>query len=273
MKATRNLSMRLLCMVLVLLCMIHTVLPASAAPAEEEHAEVFYTSKVYYKASTASFVIGHFENGTELIVLEESGNFYKVDCYDMTGFIAKDQVVVENERYYVNCNTASGDTGEMSYVSLTEALIQRATLMNYANEKLGCRYRHGAGGPTRFDCSGYTSFVYGQIGYDLFRGSQAQLEDGVIISSNGLQVGDLLFYRGTHRRNYVTHVAIYAGDGKMIHADSRGVIYTDLNDEYYASRFVCARRVINVSAAQAEQVATPSVHSVLTRGNATMGLR
>ena len=273
MKATRNLSMRLLCMVLTLLCLVHTVIPAAAAPAEEERAEVFYTSKVYYKASTASFVIGHFENGTELTVLDMSGDFYKVDCYDMVGYIAKNQVICENEKYYVNCNSDSSDTGTMTYVSLTEALIQRATLMQFAREKLGCRYRHGSAGPNRFDCSGYTSFVYGQIGYDLLRGSQAQLEDGIIVSAEGLQVGDLLFYKGTHRRNYVTHVAIYAGDGKMIHADSRGVIITELYDDYYAARFVCARRVINVSAALAEQVATPSVHSVLGRSGAAMGLR
>lgn len=273
MKATRNLSMRVLCVVLVLMCMMQTVLPAAAAPTEEERAEVFYTSKVYYKASSASFVIGQFENGTALTVLGQSGDYYEVDCYDMIGYIAKSQVRVENEEYYVNCDTSSSETEKMEYVTLTGALSQRAELIQQAQAKLGSRYRHGCGGPSYFDCSGYTSYVYEQIGYSLLRGSQAQLEEGVIISSEGLQVGDLLFYRGTHRRNYVTHVAIYAGDGKMIHADSRGVIYTDLDDAYYSERFVCARRVINVSVAQAHQVAAPSARSVLSRSGAPTGLR
>lgn len=273
MKATRNLRMRLLCIGLCLICMMQMVLPAAAAPAEEESAEIFYTSKVYYKASASSFVIGNFENGTTLTVLGESGDYYKVDCYDMTGYIAKSQVTQEADKYYVNCDTASADTDTIEYTDLADALSLRASLMQTAQTKLGCRYSHGSGGPYYFDCSGYTSYVYKQIGYDLLRGSQAQLEDGVIVSTEGLQVGDLLFYKGTHRRNYVTHVAIYAGDGKMIHADSRGVIYTDLDDAYYASRFVCARRVINVSAAQAEQVAAPSAQSVLTRTRTATSLR
>ena len=273
MKAIGNLSMRLLCLALALICMMQMVLPAAAAPTEEASAEYYYTSKVYYRASASSFVIGNFEDGTALTVLDETGNYYKVDCYDMTGYIAKSQVRVEDDRYYVNCDEASSDTKKMEYVTLTDALSQRAALMQQAVAKLGSRYRHGSGGPKAFDCSGYTSYVYGQIGYTLLRGSQPQLEDGVIISSEGLQVGDLLFYKGTHRRYYVTHVAIYAGDGKMIHADSRGVIYTDLDDEYYAKRFVCARRVINVSATQADQVAAPTARSVLTRSNSGLGLR
>ena len=269
MNATRNLSMRLLCLGLCLICMMQMVLPVAAAPAEEERAEVFYTSKVYFSASSKTFVIGHFENGTSLSVLGQSGEFFKVDCYDMVGFIPKTQVAQDADAYYVNCDPASSHTQTITYTTLTDALSLRASLMNAAREKLGCRYRHGSSGPKVFDCSGYTSFVYRQIGYELLRSSQAQLQDGLIVSMEGLQVGDLLFYKGTHRRSYVSHVAIYAGEGKMIHADSRGVIYTDLDDAYYASRFVCARRVINVSAAQAEDLAAPSAQNLLSRSSTT----
>lgn len=254
---------RLLCLVLCVLCMAQMLLVA-AAQEQTEQTEIFYTSKVYYRASSNAAVLGNFEDGRELTVLGTSGDFYRVDCYDMTGYIHQSQVRMEDEKYYVNCQADSKHTDVIEYISLDEAMSVRSQILNNARKKLGCRYVYGSKGPYVFDCSGFTSYVYKQSGYSLTRCSDTQPADGIIVSREGLQVGDLLFFSDRHSSG-IGHVAIYAGDGMMIHADSRGVVCTPLSERYYASRFVCARRVINVSAAQADELTATTANSVLTR--------
>ena len=64
----------------------------------------YSASKVHRNPYYSSTVIGCFKNGTKLTVLSETQEFYKVDCFDMVGYIAKSQVSVnENGEYYVNC--------------------------------------------------------------------------------------------------------------------------------------------------------------------------
>lgn len=271
MKNHGNIGLRLLRLAICLVCGLMMILPMTAT-GNEQSAPVSYTSKVYFRPDGDAFMIGQFEDGMALTVLKQTGSYYQVDCYDMTGYIPASQVRVEGEKYYVNCKPGSVHTCTIDYISLDEALSQRSAILQTAQSKLGCSYVYGCKGPNAFDCSGYTSYVFAQHGYSLMRGSQAQLEDGIIVSSESLQVGDLLFYRGTHSHSYVTHVAMYAGDGKIIHADSRGVVCTDMNESYYAQRFVCARRVINTDVAQITQVTLPSAQNAFMRSQ-SMDLR
>lgn len=268
MKRMCNIGVRMICVVLCLLSCLTMVLPMSAKGNEHTDA-ANYTSKVYFRPNEDSFMIGQFEDGMLLTVLDETGSYYKIDCYDMEGYIPKSQVEPVDGEYYVNCQIDSVHTLTIDYVSLEDALTYRAGVLETAQSKLGKPYVYGCKGPNAFDCSGFTSYVYGQHGFSLMRGSQAQLEDGIIISADSLQVGDLLFYCGTHSRSYVSHVAMYAGDGKIIHADSRGVVCTDMNEAYYAQRFVCARRVINANAAQIMEFAVPSAQNAMMRSQST----
>ena len=264
MKLYANMGLRIVSVLLCIACCLLMVLPMSAKGNEHTDA-ANYTSKVYYSPKQDSFMIGQLEDGMKLTVLGQVGSFYKIDCYDMVGYIPKSQVQMASEEYYVNCQKDSVHTQTIAYVSLEDALSYRAGVLQTAKGKLGKPYVYGCKGPNAFDCSGYTSYVYAQHGFSLMRGSQAQLEDGIIISADSLQVGDLLFYCGTHSRSYVSHVAMYAGDGKIIHADSRGVVCTDMDESYYAQRFVCARRVINADAAQIVQFAVPSAQNAMMR--------
>lgn len=84
--------------------------------------------------------------------------------------------------------------------------------------RLGMPYNWGAAGPDSFDCSGLMHWAYQQQGKSIPRTSQAQLAGGTPVSLNALQPGDIIgYYPGT------THVGMYIGDGKVVHASTYGV--------------------------------------------------
>lgn len=259
-----KLNLWLLC---ALLCW--AALPISAAGAES-HKD--YACKVYQTPNQT--VIGRLEDGRPLKVLGEQGDFYRVDCYELTGYVAKSQVRTAKGAYYIHCDPESAHSVPIEYVTLEQALQLRADLLAVAQSKLGCPYVYATAGPDRFDCSGLTSYIYARLGYGLMRCARDEMMDGIIVSPEGLQVGDLIFYNRTSRSggNQVSHVAMYAGNGKIIHADSRGVRYTDMNDSYYAARYVCARRIINIKP-QGRFIKITSAATTALRGYASRGLR
>jgi cell wall-associated NlpC family hydrolase len=108
---------------------------------------------------------------------------------------------------------------------------------------LGAPYKWGGNGPTTFDCSGLVRFVHDQLGIAAPRTAAEQYEAATPVSMKGLAPGDLLFFRTTGRR--VSHVAIYTGEGRFIHAPQTGrpVELRTLDDEYYAPRLAGAGRL------------------------------
>lgn len=110
---------------------------------------------------------------------------------------------------------------------------------------LGIDYRNG--GQTResgFDCSGLVAHVYLEaFGVRLPRNSQGQSEVGARIERAELEPGDLVFYN-TLRRPY-SHVGIYVGDGRFVHAPKSGakVRVERMESRYWTERFNGARRI------------------------------
>ena len=107
----------------------------------------------------------------------------------------------------------------------------------------------GGNGPTTFDCSGLTKYVYGKVGVKLERVSYNQATQGIKVDKSKLQVGDLLFFSGINASSSsakISHVGIYIGNGEFLHAanSSRGVVIDDLDTDYYKKHYVTARRVI-----------------------------
>ena len=113
---------------------------------------------------------------------------------------------------------------------------------------LGEKYVWGSAQPgVGFDCSGLTSYLYNKVcGISLYRNSTAQSNNGYPVSKSNLKQGDLLFF-STNGSGSISHVGIYVGNGKMIHAStpSTGVIISDIDSNYYSSTFVTARRILN----------------------------
>jgi cell wall-associated NlpC family hydrolase len=96
------------------------------------------------------------------------------------------------------------------------AAAARATALEHAMSKIGSPYRYGATGPNAFDCSGLVSWAYKKAGKSLPRTSRAQSNVGTPVSRDNLQPGDLVFFYKP-----VSHVGIYIGDGKIVHASTR----------------------------------------------------
>ena len=122
----------------------------------------------------------------------------------------------------------------------------RGELVTTARSFLGLPYRWGGDSLERgFDCSGLTMAVYHLNGLNLPRSAAQQYLVGAPVEQGGLLAGDLVFFATSGRRK-VSHVGVYAGDGKFIHAPGVGkTIRTDtLVDSYYADRYVGARAYI-----------------------------
>ena len=104
---------------------------------------------------------------------------------------------------------------------------------------------YGGNGPSSFDCSGYTSYVYRHFGYTLNRTASTQLSNGTSVSKSELQPGDLVFFK-YNTSKAASHVGIYIGGGQFIHASTNTytVKIDDLTRGHYANVCVGARRIL-----------------------------
>jgi cell wall-associated NlpC family hydrolase len=111
-----------------------------------------------------------------------------------------------------------------------------------AAAQVGAPYRYGGASPRGFDCSGLVYYAYRKAGIRVPRTTHAQLRHADSVSPGKLRAGDLVFFKLD--RQPVSHVGIYTGNGRFIHAPSRGkrVSFTTLNDPYWRTQFVAAGR-------------------------------
>ncbi len=130
-----------------------------------------------------------------------------------------------------------------------QTIFQRAShgageVVERALDLIGIRYRRGGSTPENgFDCSGFVSHVFRELGTRLPRSSREISHSGESISKNELQPGDLVFFN-TMRRAF-SHVGIYLGNNQFVHAPASGgaVRIDDLRERYWGKRYNGARRV------------------------------
>lgn len=108
----------------------------------------------------------------------------------------------------------------------------------------GAKYKFGAVGPSKFDCSGFVQRIFKEAySVKLPRSSKKQYKTGIYVSRNRLKYGDLVFFNTNGRG--VSHVGVYIGNGKFSHASSsKGVTISSLENPYYKKRYIGARRVL-----------------------------
>jgi cell wall-associated NlpC family hydrolase len=124
-----------------------------------------------------------------------------------------------------------------------ERLISQDTLEEVAFSYLATPYRFGGSGDKGIDCSNFVRSVFRELNIELPRTAREQYRLGAQVDPGELRSGDLLFFR-TYAK-YPSHVGIYLGDHKMIHASprSRRVVITNVDAPYFRSRFIGAKRL------------------------------
>lgn len=125
------------------------------------------------------------------------------------------------------------------------ATPETKALIETGKEYIGTPYKFGApaGVTYAFDCSSFTQFLFKGLDVKLPRNSSAQATVGKKVSKGMLSMGDLVFYKTNGKS--ISHVAIYAGNGKIIHSStSKGVTITNMNTSYWKTKYVTARRVV-----------------------------
>ena len=158
-------------------------------------------------AGTSYSVITKLSNGTVVDVLESASNGWK------------------------KIKTSNGTIGWVSGSYLANGVVEQTStpstnkvqaVIDLAHKQLGKPYVWGAEGPNSFDCSGLIYYVYkNAASITLPRTSSDQYSAGVAVSRSNLKAGDLIF-SSTDGTGNITHVAIYVGDGQMIHAPRNG---------------------------------------------------
>jgi cell wall-associated NlpC family hydrolase len=121
-------------------------------------------------------------------------------------------------------------------------------------------YRYGGRTPAGFDCSGFVGYVFAEAaGLILPRRSEDIVRIGDPLERERLQAGDLVFFNTLGRR--YSHVGIYIGDGRFVHAPARGgrVRVEHISDPYWRARYNAARRFGVVQPAQMASAGLPAV--------------
>lgn len=214
-----------------------------------------YLVNMRSKPNTSSSVVEQVRSGEKAYIIGFNCGWYKVKYDGQTGYIRSDlmdlvEIPYENTgstnspKYFVGGDPIGGGSSGGSSNSGSSSSSAGQTISNEAQKYLGVPYVWGGSSPSGFDCSGFTQYVMRACGYTINRTATAQLSNGYSVSYSNLQPGDLVFFNNTYATDApASHVGIYIGNGKFIHAGSGCVEITDLSANYYASRYVGARRV------------------------------
>ena len=190
-------------------------------------------------ASVGAACVGSLSNGATATIIGMDNGWYKVNYGSVTGYVRSDLMVVSKNSASSRGSTATAS----SYDDSTGSAI-----VAYAESYLGVKYVYGASSSSSFDCSGFTMYVMKHFGYSLPHTASGQMSYGTSVAKSDLQPGDLVFFKDpSFSGKYASHVGIYVGSNKFIHASSAGgcVRYSSLSETYYAKYYAGARRMAN----------------------------
>ena len=180
-------------------------------------------------------IIGELQRGTAVTVTGETSNGWFEISYN------GNKAYVSNAYLGNDPGGAGAGNGPTTGGSSGSAA---SDIANFAMSFVGYSYVWGGTSPsTGFDCSGLMYYVLTQYGYSMKRVANDQMTQGTAISRDNLQVGDLVFFG---YGSYANHVGMYIGNGNFVHAStpSTGVRVNSLNETYYNTRYIGARRII-----------------------------
>ena len=185
-------------------------------------------------AGTSYSVITTLSKGTAVTVHSTSNGWSKITANGVNGYVSS--------QYLSSKKPSSSSNSSNSSSSSVNAVL------NLAAQQLGKPYVWGAQGPSSFDCSGLTYYVYkNAAGITLPRVSSDQSRYGTTVSKSNLKAGDLIFFDTSGSNNgAVSHVGIYVGNGEMIHASSSSskIVQVSIETSYWNNAYVTAKRVL-----------------------------
>ncbi|MDF2595602.1 MAG: hypothetical protein K0R69_1943 [Clostridia bacterium] len=199
-------------------------------------------TKVRENADPEADIIDFLKDGELVLVSERQDDFYKIKVNDKEGYIYKDQLSEQglDGLPYKKTEFATADASQV----LGQSATQGEEVVAYAKQFLGGRYVYGGNSLTGgVDCSGFTQQIMKHFGVQIQRSSRAQYaSNGYKVSESEIQPGDLVFY-GSNGRT-IDHVAIYAGNGQIVHAsDARSGI--KMSRLHYGKPLIGIKRVLN----------------------------
>ena len=199
---------------------------------------------------SGSTSLGTASHGAVLTVTGIEGSWFAVSYNGVSGYVASQYVLI--------CSPSTADTSapETPEETPTEtpdetpadnpaATVSGSEIVSLAQQYLGVPYVYGGSSPSGFDCSGFTMYIFAQVGVKLPHGATSQLSYGASVSRSELQPGDLVFFQDYGA--VASHVGIYIGGDQFIHAssssgNSRCVTVSSLAESYYANHYYTARR-------------------------------
>jgi cell wall-associated NlpC family hydrolase len=185
------------------------------------------------------------------------GQWQPVDCAGVGGYVdtallSWDPVATSNDNTGDNSGAGNGDDGGRKGKGRGKSdggggggSGEGGDITSFAMQYVGYPYAYAGEGPYAFDCSGFTKFVIqNTLGIDITHDMATQASMGHSVSKGDLQPGDLVFFQNTFQPG-LSHAGIYIGNGQFVHAEneSTGVRVSDLNNDYYGSRWYGATRL------------------------------
>lgn len=212
-------------------------------------------------ATTSSEMVTSLKLNSEVTVIGEESDFYKIKINNQEAYIAK-RLVSDTQQQTTNRGTSSREEQITTTQAIpeTQPVVQAPEVQTLAPQKsaigeqmaqmaksyLGYKYVYGGASPsTGFDCSGFVYYICNQLGYSVNRTADNQVNNGVYVDKANLQPGDLVFFSNYKTYTEIGHVGIYIGNNQFVHASTAttGVITSSLNDAEYVKRYVTARRI------------------------------
>ncbi|MEO6933261.1 MAG: NlpC/P60 family protein [Chitinophagaceae bacterium] len=149
---------------------------------------------------------------------------------------------------YLGVNSDIEKTRELQfkycvYIDVPVELLTDSLLLSFMDEWYGVRYRYGGSTKNGIDCSAFSSEMLNSVfGYQVPRTVREQYQACTLLTKEELREGDLVFFNTT---GGISHVGVFLMNNKFVHASSSsGVMISDLNEAYFAKRFLGGGRVI-----------------------------
>ncbi len=191
--------------------------------------------------------IGSLKNGENVKIIAEGSKWTKILTNNGSAYVIASAIMdsaafadynVKKAASIARAANSQTDAAPSSVVDTTFG----ARIIAEAEKYLGVKYVYGGNSPSGFDCSGFVQYTLKKVGISVNRSSRDQYKNGYSISRSQLSAGDLVFFS---RGGSISHVGIYAGNGKVIHSPSPGkvVSYSTLEHMCSYSTYVGARRI------------------------------